>query len=106
MAYANSFFGKMVVGDNSALLLNAIEELSGSGDLISIRSRGNFKRPFVVVDKIEQQAEKETADEIALINAQIEGFNQELQNWCPPARTRTSRTSWATPLSRRSAIWS
>ena len=80
LAYANSFFGKMVVGDNSALLLNAIEDLAGSGDLISIRSRGNFKRPFVVVDKIEQEAEKETADEISLINAQIEGFNQELQN--------------------------
>jgi ABC-type uncharacterized transport system involved in gliding motility auxiliary subunit len=79
LAYSSaSFFGKMVVGDNSALLLNAVEELGGSGDLISIRSRGNFKRPFVVVDKIEQQAEKETADEIALINAQIEGFNQEL----------------------------
>ena len=79
LAYSSaSFFGKMVVGDNSALLLNAVEELGGSGDLISIRSRGNFKRPFVVVDKIEQQAEKETADEISLINAQIEGFNQEL----------------------------
>jgi ABC-type uncharacterized transport system involved in gliding motility auxiliary subunit len=79
MAYSSSFFGKMVVGDNSALLLNAVEELGGSGDLISIRSRGNFKRPFVVVDKIEQQAEKETANEIMVINAQIERFNQELQ---------------------------
>jgi len=27
--------------------------LSGSSDLVSIRSRGNFKRPFVVVDEIE-----------------------------------------------------
>jgi ABC-type uncharacterized transport system involved in gliding motility auxiliary subunit len=79
LAYANSFFGKMVVGDNSALLINSIEELSGSGDLISIRSRGNFKRPFTVVDDIEQEAERETAGEMALINAQIEGFNQELQ---------------------------
>lgn len=79
MAYANSLFGKMVVGDNSALLINAIEDLSGSGDLISIRSRGNYKRPFTVVDEIEQQAERETADEVALINAQIEGFNLELQ---------------------------
>jgi ABC-2 type transport system permease protein len=79
LAYSPSIFGKMVVGDNSALLLNAVEDLGGSGDLISIRSRGNFKRPFTVVDKIEQQAEKETAKEIALINAQIEGFNQELQ---------------------------
>ncbi|MHC4510048.1 MAG: hypothetical protein ACYTAO_14005, partial [Planctomycetota bacterium] len=51
MAYQNSFFGKMVVGDNSTLLTNAIDDLSGSGDLVSIRSRGNFKRPFVVVDE-------------------------------------------------------
>ncbi len=80
MAYANSLFGKMVVGDNSALLINAIEDLSGSGDLISIRSRGNYERPFTVVDEIEQQAERETADEVALINAQIQGFNQELEN--------------------------
>lgn len=80
LAYANSLFGKMVVGDNSALLVNTIEDLSGSGDLISIRSRGNYRRPFTVVDEIEQQAERETADEAALINAQIEGFNQELEN--------------------------
>jgi ABC-2 type transport system permease protein len=79
LAYASSFFGKMVMGDNSALLLNAIEDLSGSGDLITIRSRGNFKRPFVVVDKIEQDAEQETAAEVEVINAQIEGFNQKLQ---------------------------
>lgn len=87
LAYASTFFGaKTVVGDNSALLLNLIEDLSGSGDLISIRSRGNFKRPFTVVDEIEQQAEKETADEIALINAQIEGFNKELQSLVASAK--------------------
>jgi ABC-2 type transport system permease protein len=86
MAYANSFFGKMVVGDNSALLVNAIEDLAGSGDLISIRSRGNYRRPFTVVDQVEQDAEKETADEIALINAQIDGFNQELQNLTSSAK--------------------
>jgi ABC-2 type transport system permease protein len=88
LAYASSIFGKVVVGDNSALLLNAIEDLNGSGDLISIRSRGNFKRPFVVVDKIEQEAEKETSDEITLINAQIEGFNTELQNLVNSAKDK------------------
>jgi len=86
MAYASSFFGKMVMGDNSALLLNAVEDLGGSGDLISIRSRGNFKRPFTVVDQIEQEAEKETADEITLVNAQIEGFNQKLQTLVSSAK--------------------
>ncbi|MHC4511799.1 MAG: hypothetical protein ACYTAO_23090, partial [Planctomycetota bacterium] len=67
-------------GDNSTLLTNAIDDLSGSGDLVSIRSRGNFKRPFVVVDEIERQAEAETAEEVEKINLQIAGFQGELQS--------------------------
>ncbi len=87
MAFSPTFFGaKAIVGDNSALLMNTIEDLSGSGDLISIRSRGNFKRPFVVVDEIEQEAEKETAHEIDEVNAQIAGFNTELQNLVASAK--------------------
>ena len=62
VAYQSSFFGtKAVVGDNASLFLNSIDDLTGSSDLISIRSRGNFTRPFIVVDKIEEQAERETA---------------------------------------------
>jgi len=80
VAYQNSFFGKMVVGDNSTLMLNAIEDLSGSSELASIRSRGNFKRPFTVVDEIERQAEAETAAEVEKINAQIAAFQSDLQS--------------------------
>jgi len=79
-AYQNSFFGKMVVGDNSALLINTLEELCGSSDLISIRSRGNFQRPFEVVDAIEKKAEEETAAEVEKLNAEIVGHNQKLQS--------------------------
>ncbi len=77
--YRNQLFGNIVVGDNSALLMNAIDDLSGSTDLISIRSRGNFRRPFVVVDKIEEKAEAETADQVAKINTEIAGFENELR---------------------------
>jgi len=80
LAYQDSFFGKIIVGDNSTLMLNAIDDLTGSSDLISIRSRGNFQRPFTVVDEIEKQAEKETAEEVAKINAEIQGFTNELQS--------------------------
>ena len=80
MAYQDSFFGKIVVGDNSALMLNTIESLSGSSDLISIRSRGNFRRPFTVVSEIEQEAEQETAEEVAKLNAEIEGFTKKIQD--------------------------
>jgi len=80
LAYSNSFFGKMVIGDNSTLMLNVIDDLSGSSDLVSIRSRGNFKRPFIKIDEIEKQAEEETAQEVARLNAQIAGFQSELQS--------------------------
>ena len=77
--YRNQIFGNIVVGDNSALLMNTIDDLSGSTDLISIRSRGNFRRPFTVVDQIEEKAEAETADEVAKLNAEITGFENELR---------------------------
>ena len=70
----------MPVGDNSTLILNAIEELSGSSNLIAIRSRGNFRRPFVKVDEIEAKADAETADEEARIMAKIQGFQQQLND--------------------------
>jgi ABC-type uncharacterized transport system involved in gliding motility auxiliary subunit len=77
--YRNQLFGNIVVGDNSGLLMNTIDDLSGSTDLISIRSRGNFQRPFAVVDKIEEKAEAKTADEVAKLNAEIAGFENELR---------------------------
>lgn len=80
LAYASGPFRiKTVQGDNAALLMDAIEDLSGSGDLISIRSRGNFKRPFTLVEEIERRADEETAAEMEVLNLQIEGFNQELE---------------------------
>jgi ABC-type uncharacterized transport system involved in gliding motility auxiliary subunit len=80
MAYFyNQLFGNIIVGDNSALLMNTIDELCGSNELISIRSRGNFRRPFVVVDEIEAKADAETAKEVAQINAEIEGFEHDLK---------------------------
>jgi ABC-2 type transport system permease protein len=77
--YRNQLFGNIVVGDNSALLMNAIDDLSGSTDLISIRSRGNFQRPFTVVNQIEAKAEAATADKVAKLNAEITGFEEELK---------------------------
>jgi len=80
MAYQNSFFGKIVVGDNATLMLNAIDDLSGSSELVSIRSRGNYKRPFTAVDEIKRKAEAETAEEVEKINMQIAGFQNELNS--------------------------
>ena len=90
LAYQESFFAKIIVGDNSALLLNAIEELTGSTDLISIRSRGTFKRPFTVVDEIEKRADEETRVEVQKLNAEIAGFTSELQKILASAKEETA----------------
>jgi ABC-type uncharacterized transport system involved in gliding motility auxiliary subunit len=79
-AYQSGIFGmRMAVGNNSDLLLNAIDDLGGSGDLIGIRSRGNFQRPFVRVVQIREAAEQETAQEEARINGEIAEFQKELR---------------------------
>ena len=65
--------------DNSAMLLNTIDSITGSSNLMSIRSRGNFKRPFLVVDEIEKQAEAEAVEEEEKLIAQITSLRQQLQ---------------------------
>ncbi|MHC4631846.1 MAG: Gldg family protein [Planctomycetota bacterium] len=104
LAYQDSFFGKLVVGDNSALMLNTIEDLSGSSELVSIRSRGNFKRPFVVVDEIESQAEAETAEEVAKINAQIAGFQGELQSILASAKEGQEEVIGGTIVQKKQTV--
>ncbi len=81
LAYQQSFFGLSVsVGNNSDLLINTIDDLSGSSDLIGLRTRGNFQRPFMVVEQIRQEAEQQMAEEELAIQAEIDQFNQELQS--------------------------
>jgi ABC-type uncharacterized transport system involved in gliding motility auxiliary subunit len=43
--------------DNGALVMNAVENMMGSNDLISLRTRERSARPFVVVDQIRRNAE-------------------------------------------------
>ncbi len=78
VAYRQTFFGITVVEDNSSLVLNTLEDLAGSSALISIRSRGNFKRPFVKVDQIETQAEEASREEETKLQAQIDQWQQQL----------------------------
>jgi ABC-2 type transport system permease protein len=78
LAYQTATFGKIAFGDNSALLLNVIDDLCGSSELAAIRSRGNFTRPFTIVDEIEKQAESATAEEEVKINEEITHFRDKL----------------------------
>lgn len=45
------------VASNGDFVINSIENLSGSNDLISLRGRGKFSRPFTKVEGIRKEAE-------------------------------------------------
>jgi ABC-type uncharacterized transport system involved in gliding motility auxiliary subunit len=80
--------------DNGALVMNAVENMMGSNDLISLRTRERSSRPFIVVEQIRRNAEsrflaeeqalqqKVTATEASLRQLQGQGQNQT-QNGAP-----------------------
>ncbi|HLV17295.1 MAG TPA: Gldg family protein [Pseudomonas sp.] len=54
------FFGQRLpqpFADNAGFVINALDNLTGSQALISVRSRGRFQRPFEVVQDLQRQAE-------------------------------------------------
>ena len=55
-----SFFGQQVANafaDNGAFAINALDNLSGSDDLIDVRSRATSARPFTRVEELRREAE-------------------------------------------------
>ena len=55
-----NLFGQSIpipISANGSFVINALDNLTGSGDLIGIRSRGRFLRPFTVVNELRQDAE-------------------------------------------------
>ncbi len=77
-AFKKTFLGMAVANDNSTLFLNSVEALLGDIDLMSVRSKGRFNRSFDVINQIEFEAEKRTADKVKEINASIARFQAEL----------------------------
>lgn len=56
------FFGQRIntaFANNGDLVINALDNLLGSGDLISIRSRATFSRPFLRVQDLRRAAESQ-----------------------------------------------
>ncbi len=68
--------------DNGALILNAVENLTGSDDLISLRTRGSSDRPFTVVQKLRDAAQikyQETEDQLKSSLSQAQQALEQLQ---------------------------
>ena len=63
---------------NGTLVVNAIDNLSGSGDLISVRNRGAFTRPFTRVAALRQKAERDFRAKEQELIAQLEETERRL----------------------------
>ncbi len=80
----NSPFGGRVaakLNDNLPFFLNAVENMSGSNELISIRSRGKVARPFTLVQKIEKEAQLRWKREEEVFLARLNDTNMRLSSF-------------------------
>jgi ABC-type uncharacterized transport system involved in gliding motility auxiliary subunit len=68
-----------VFNDNLNFLFNASEILTGSADLIGIRSRGKFERPFTTVLELERRAQERWLSKEKELAQQAENTNRKLR---------------------------
>ncbi len=76
-----SFFGSQIASafaDNGSLVSNLVENLSGSSALIDVRSRGQFSRPFTVVEALRLSAEARYLQSAEDLQARLAETEQQL----------------------------
>ncbi|EKD27361.1 MAG: hypothetical protein ACD_79C00740G0002 [uncultured bacterium] len=66
------------INDNINFFFNAIESISGSINLISIRSRGKFSRPFDKVAEIEANAQMKWQQEEKILVQKVDEANKNI----------------------------
>ena len=75
------FFGQRLPqpwADNGSFVINALDNLSGSDALISVRSRGRSARPFVVVEELQRQAENRFREKEEVLQARLAETEEQL----------------------------
>ncbi len=80
------FFGQRVpqpFADNAGFAINALDNLAGSDALISVRSRGRYSRPFVVVENLQRQAEVRFREQEEILNQRLAQTEQRLAELQP-----------------------
>ncbi|MFP6781118.1 MAG: Gldg family protein, partial [Gammaproteobacteria bacterium] len=81
LRYENFLGMKMpqAFANNADFLINAIDNLGGNDDLISLRTRSEYSRPFVVVQQIRRDAEAQFRDRERALQAKLKETEMNLQ---------------------------
>ncbi len=66
------------VADNDALVLNALENLAGNAALIGLRTRGDFSRPFTLIEDVRAEAELRFRQKELELVAELDATEQRL----------------------------
>ena len=80
---SNSFFGQNVVtpnADNGNFVANALENLTGSPALSSLRGRGVQSRPFVLVDEIRRAAEQQYRQKEQTLTSRLDELQKKVDS--------------------------
>ena len=60
-------------------MTNALDNLTGSHDLISVRNRGSFSRPFTLVRAIQQEAEMQFRQKEQALQQRLKETERKIQ---------------------------
>lgn len=80
IGFQQSLFGPAAANDNYKILLNGVDFLLGSSELMNVRGKSSIDRPFVLFDEIEEQAEAQTQAREKELRAEIQSFQEEVNN--------------------------
>lgn len=89
VAFQNSPFGALAVNDNHKVLLNAVDYLFGSEELMKVRGKKTIRRPFTLFDQIEEEADRQTLEREKELREEIARFEEELRNKQGAARNQS-----------------
>jgi len=79
--HVDDLYGKKIASpfaDNAAFVLNAVENLTGSSDLITLRTRATNDRPFTVVQQMQAEAGEEFQEQEGVLKARLTDTEQRL----------------------------
>jgi ABC-type uncharacterized transport system involved in gliding motility auxiliary subunit len=72
--------GMVERASNLSLFLGAVEELSGGGDLISVRNRASTNRPFLKLDALKAQVENKFRPQMNDLTTQLTEAQEKATN--------------------------
>jgi len=78
----DNLYGKRIAApfaDNAAFVLNAVQNLLGSNDLISLRTRATNNRPFTRVQKLQVKAQAEFQQQADMLSQQLKDTEARLR---------------------------